>query len=50
MDMKEASAVTEASGLTNEQGGNEHSFNRAGHGSSRLRRIPRSAGPSGCAR
>ena len=26
MDMKEASAMTEASGLTNEQGGNEHAF------------------------
>ena len=25
MDMKEASAMTEASGLTNEQGGNAHS-------------------------
>jgi hypothetical protein len=26
MDMKEASAMTEASGLTNEQDGNEHTF------------------------
>jgi hypothetical protein len=48
MDMKEASAMTEASGLRNEQDGNEHPM-RAGDRSSRLRGMSRSAGPSGCA-
>jgi hypothetical protein len=49
MDIKEAPAMTQASGLTNEQDVNEHTFDprQRFH---RLRRMPRSAGPSGCAR
>lgn len=50
MDMKEASAMTEASGLVNEQGGNEHRPRRASDPSGCLRRMPRPAGPGGCAR
>jgi hypothetical protein len=48
MDLNETSAMTEASGLTNDQGHIEQLLERAGD--SRLRRTPRCAGPIGCAR
>ncbi len=49
MDMKETSAMTEASGLTNEQDGIEQTSDARRRPLESLRRMPRSAGLSGCA-
>ncbi len=56
MDMKETSAMTEASGLTNDDGGIEQASQRGRAArrmravARRIRMMPRCAGPNSCAR